>query len=171
MRTRTQAAEVLGSIPWHECSQSPPLAPPKSPGRLQCWVASGQTTNREGTQPHPSADKWIKVLLSSPEQQPALPTTSPSHQETCTSFLDSLIHQTADSRSKNYNPAACGTKTTFTERKDEINEEEIANLPEKDFRVMIVKMIQNLGNRMETQIEKIQEMFNKDLQELKNKQR
>ena len=35
---------------------------------------------------------------------------------------------------------------------------------------MIVKMIQNLGNRMETQIEKIQEMFNKDLEELKNKQ-
>ena len=35
---------------------------------------------------------------------------------------------------------------------------------------MIVQMIQNLGNRMETQIEKIQEMFNKDLEELKNKQ-
>jgi len=31
---------------------------------------------------------------------------------------------------------------------------------------MIVKMIQNLGNRME----KIQEMFNKDLETLKNKQ-
>ena len=36
---------------------------------------------------------------------------------------------------------------------------------------MIVKMIQNLGSRMETRIEKIQEMFNKDLEELKNKQR
>ena len=36
---------------------------------------------------------------------------------------------------------------------------------------MIVKMIQNLGNRMEAQIEKIQEMFNKHLEELKNKQR
>ena len=36
---------------------------------------------------------------------------------------------------------------------------------------MIVKMVQNLGNRMEVQIEKIQEMFNKDLEELKkNKQ-
>ena len=31
---------------------------------------------------------------------------------------------------------------------------------------MIIKMIQNLGNRME----KIQEMFNKDIEELKNKQ-
>ena len=35
---------------------------------------------------------------------------------------------------------------------------------------MIVKMIQNLRNRMEAQIEKIQDMFNKDLEELKNKQ-
>ena len=50
---------------------------------------------------------------------------------------------------------------------DEINEEEIGTLPEKEFRVMIVKMIQDLGNRMEARIEKIQEMFNKDLEELK----
>ena len=35
---------------------------------------------------------------------------------------------------------------------------------------MIVKMIQNLGNRMEAWIEKIKETFNKDLEELKNKQ-
>ena len=54
---------------------------------------------------------------------------------------------------------------------EHINEEEIGNLPEKDFRVMTVKMIQNLRKRMETRIEKIQEMFNKDLEELKNKQR
>ena len=52
----------------------------------------------------------------------------------------------------------------------QINEEEIGNLPEKEFRVMIVKMIQNLRNRMEAWIEKTQEMFNKDLEELKNKQ-
>ena len=49
---------------------------------------------------------------------------------------------------------------------DQTNEEEIVSLPEKEFRVMIVKMIQNLGNRME----KIQETFNKDLEELKTKQ-
>ena len=49
---------------------------------------------------------------------------------------------------------------------DLTNEEEICSLPEKEFRVMIVKMIQNLGNRME----KIQEIFNKDLEELKSKQ-
>ena len=54
----------------------------------------------------------------------------------------------------------------------QINEVEIGNLPEKEFRVMIVKMIQNLRNRMEAWTEKIQEMFNKDLEELRtHKQR
>ena len=47
---------------------------------------------------------------------------------------------------------------------------EIGNLPEKEFRIMIVKMIQDLRKRMEAKIEKMQEMFNKDLEELKNKQ-
>ena len=48
---------------------------------------------------------------------------------------------------------------------DQTNEEEIGSLPKKDFRVMIIKVIQNLGNRME----KIQETFNKELKELKSK--
>ena len=47
---------------------------------------------------------------------------------------------------------------------------EIGNLPEKEFRVIIVKMIQDLGKRMEAQIKKIQEIFNKDIEELKSKQ-
>ena len=47
---------------------------------------------------------------------------------------------------------------------DQINEEEISNPPEKEFIVMIVKMIQNLKNRMVAWIEKIQEMYNKDLE-------
>ena len=52
----------------------------------------------------------------------------------------------------------------------QLNEVEIGNLPEKEFRIMIVKMIQDLGIRMEAKTEKMQEMFNKDLEELKNKQ-
>ena len=52
----------------------------------------------------------------------------------------------------------------------QLNEVEIVNLPEKEFRIMIVKMIQDLGKRMEAKIEKMQEMFNKDLDKLKNKQ-
>ena len=57
---------------------------------------------------------------------------------------------------------------TITEMKttlDLTNEEERGSLPEKEFRIMIVKMIQNLGNRME----KIQETFSKDLEEVKSK--
>ena len=47
----------------------------------------------------------------------------------------------------------------------QINEEEIGKLPEKEFRIMTVKMIKNLENKME----KMQESINKDLEELKNK--
>ena len=51
----------------------------------------------------------------------------------------------------------------------QLKKAEICNLPEKEFRIMIVKIIQDLRKRMEAKIEKIQEMFAKDLQELKNK--
>ena len=49
---------------------------------------------------------------------------------------------------------------------DLTNEEEIGSLLEKEFRIMIVRMIQNLGNR----IDKMQETFNKDVEELKPNQ-
>ena len=52
--------------------------------------------------------------------------------------------------------------------------EEIGSLPEKEFRIVIVKMIQNLENkvelpinRLETRIEKMQEMFHKDIEEIR----
>ena len=54
-------------------------------------------------------------------------------------------------------------QTTNTEV--QINEEEIGKLPEKEFRIMIVKMIKNLENKME----KMQESIKKDLEELKSK--
>ena len=47
----------------------------------------------------------------------------------------------------------------------QINEEEIGKLPEKEFRIMIVKMIKNLENKMEN----MEQSINKDLEELKNK--
>ena len=58
-------------------------------------------------------------------------------------------------------------KEQIRNTEDQINEEEIGKLPEKEFRIMIVKMIKNLENRMEN----MQESINKDLEELKNKQR
>ena len=47
----------------------------------------------------------------------------------------------------------------------QINEEEIGKLPEKEFRLMMVKIIKNLENKME----KMQKSINKDLEKLKNK--
>ena len=47
----------------------------------------------------------------------------------------------------------------------QINEEEIGKLPEKEFRIILVKVIQNLKNRME----KMPELTNKDLEEIKKK--
>ena len=44
----------------------------------------------------------------------------------------------------------------------QINGEEIGKLPEKEFRIMIVKMIKNLENKME----KMQESINKDTEKL-----
>ena len=53
-------------------------------------------------------------------------------------------------------------------------EEEIGNRPDKEFRIMIVKIIQTLENKLElqinsleTRIENMRERFNKDLEEIK----
>ena len=55
--------------------------------------------------------------------------------------------------------------------------EEIGSIPEKEFRIMILKMIKNLKNKMELQVnsletrtEKMQELFNKDPEEIKKSQ-
>ena len=60
---------------------------------------------------------------------------------------------------------------------NQTKEEEIGNLPKKEFQIMIVKMIQNLEikmesqiNILETRIEKLQERFNEDLEEIKKSQ-
>ena len=60
---------------------------------------------------------------------------------------------------------------------NQTKEEEIGSLPEKEFRIMVVRMIQNLENKtelqingLETRIEKMQEMFNKNLEEIKKSQ-
>ena len=60
---------------------------------------------------------------------------------------------------------------------NQTKEEEIGNLPDKEFQIMIVRLIQNLEikvesqiNSLQTRMEKMQEMFNKDLEEIKKSQ-
>ena len=57
--------------------------------------------------------------------------------------------------------------------RNQTKEEEIGNLPDKEFQIMIVKIIQNLEikmesqiNSLETRIEKMQERFNTDLEKI-----
>ena len=60
---------------------------------------------------------------------------------------------------------------------NQTKEKEIRSLTEKEFKIMIVKMIQNFENKIKLQInnlktrfEKMQEKFNKDLEEIKKSQ-
>ena len=161
-------------------------------------------------QPHPSADRLLKVFLSSqpPLSIPidiALPTretkqnsthqwagTSLSHQEACTSLLDqphspegrhhkeeelqSFSLQNEDHKHRKIDKMRQKRNMFQTKEQDktlekQLSEVEKGNLPEKEFSVMIVKMIQDLRKRMEAQIEMIQEIFNKELEDLKNNQR
>ena len=65
-----QAAAVWESPTW--------LGPSwRSPLTLQTSQTQGQKSTKKGTQPHPSADNWIRALLVSPcppEQDPVFPT-------------------------------------------------------------------------------------------------
>ena len=53
---------------------------------------------------------------------------------------------------------------------EQLSEVELGNLPEKEFRITIVKVIQDLRKRMAVQTEETEEMFNKEIGDLKNKQ-
>ena len=56
-------------------------------------------------------------------------------------------------------------KEQTTNPEVQINEKKRSKVPEKEFRIMIVKMIKNLAKKME----KMQESINRHLDELKNK--
>ena len=51
------------------------------------------------------------------------------------------------------------------------DKEETGKLLEKEFIIMVVKMIKKKKKNFENKVEKMQESINKDLEELKNKQR
>ena len=103
------AAEVLGSTPCHEPSQSPPLAPPKS--LVGSSAALPQAKQPAGREPSPTISRQVDssfTELCLPAQHPVLTSTSPSHQEACTSLLivSSTRGQTAEAiRTTNLQPA------------------------------------------------------------------
>ena len=78
-------------------------------------------------------------------------------------ILQKVVH---DEEAESYVPDEEAIKTL----EKPLNELEIGSLPEKEFRIIIMKIILGLRKGMEAKIEKMQEMFTKDLKELKNKQ-
>ena len=100
---------------WHKPSCSPLINLTIEPINLQVWVALGQTTTRERVQSHPSADNWIKALLSKALPTRARPSFS-HHKSLPSGSLHkslSLLHHGADKRSKNYSLTVTKTKTTL----------------------------------------------------------
>ena len=88
--------------------------------------------------------------------------------QSCSLWNENHIHRKIDKMKRQRTMYQMKEQDKTPEK--QLNELEIGNLPKTEFRIMIVKMIQHLGKRMEAKINKMQGMFNKDLEELKNKQ-
>ena len=129
-------------------------------------------------QPYPLADNWIKALLSKALYPRANP-SFPHHQSLPSEGLHKsliFLHQRTDRRSKrNHNLTVTKTKPHYRKListkkqkvasqmkgqdknlEKQLNEMEIGNFPEKEFRIMIVNMILDLRKRMEAKTEKKQ---------------
>ena len=110
--------------------------------------------------------------MHKPLRQPHPPEGREEKQEelqSCSLWNTNHIHRKIDKMKRQR--AMYQMKEQEKTPEKQLNEVEIGNLPEKQFRIMIVKMIQDLGKRMEAKIEKMQAMFNKDLEEFKNTHR
>ena len=184
LRRRAGQAAPLGRTPAQQ-PRMPPLegvSGPTSSRGPQGGVASGRTTNREGAQPRPSVDTPVKALLSKVLPARAIQFfTLPVPPIRKLTEASRLIHQRAERRSKNHNPAAetktplqtvsqdkkqkaiCPRKGQDRTAEKQPNQVELSSLPEKEFRVMMMKMIQDLRKT----VEKMQEMFTKYLEELR----
>ena len=53
---------------------------------------------------------------------------------------------------------------------NQLSDEEILSLQEKDFRLLMLKMMQDIGNELEAKTDNLQQMLSKEVQDLKLKQ-
>ncbi|MFM9587431.1 hypothetical protein, partial [Streptomyces caniscabiei] len=53
---------------------------------------------------------------------------------------------------------------------DQLSEEEILSLQEIDFRLLMLKMMQDIGNKLEAKMDNFQETLSKEIQDIKLKQ-
>ena len=53
---------------------------------------------------------------------------------------------------------------------NQLSDEEILSLQEKDFRLLMLKMMQDIGNKLEAKMDNLQETVSKEIQDIKHKQ-
>ena len=53
---------------------------------------------------------------------------------------------------------------------NQLSEEEILSLQEKDFRLWMLKMMRDIGNKLEAKMDNLQETLSKEIQDIKLKQ-
>ena len=54
---------------------------------------------------------------------------------------------------------------------NQLSDHEILSLQEKDIRVLVLKMMQDIGNKLEAKMDNLQQTLSKEIQELKLKQK
>ena len=121
-------------------------------------ASSKQQTNKQNTNPIISRQDY-HLTQPCPSEENKQNNKRTQHKKG--DLKHNKLFKTVMKTQRNNTPRKEQTRNTEVQ----INEEELAKLPEKEFRIMIVKMIKNLENKME----KMQESINKDLEELKNK--
>ena len=52
----------------------------------------------------------------------------------------------------------------------QLSDQEILSLQEKDFRLLMLKMMQDIGNKLEAKMDTLQETLSKEIQDIKLKQ-
>ena len=50
---------------------------------------------------------------------------------------------------------------------NQLSDQEILSLQEKDFRLLMLKMMQDIGNKLEAKMDNLQETLSKEIQDIK----
>ena len=53
---------------------------------------------------------------------------------------------------------------------NQLSDQEILSLQERDFRLLMLKMMQDIGNKLEAKMDNLQETLTKEIQDIKLKQ-
>ena len=109
-----------------------------------------------------------KPLPSESLHQAPIPTSATRGADTRSKrgYSSIIYKKVTNEKTENY-------KSDEGERKNpenQLSNEEILSLQEKDFRLSILKMMQDIGNKLEAKMDNLQETLTKEIQDIKLKQ-